>query len=344
MTYDVAQSWPLSFAETPRLRFRADSGEVVLRAAESGEEPRIELSGPNAHAVKLKLRSDGAWVYADAEMRGDPSRGGAVFTLVVPADVHATVRTDFGDISAGGFGPCELDLASDLGAVSVSESRGRLRLKSDVGQIEASGISGSVVEVKTEVGSINLFDVEGRLTLRTETGEVEGRSLAGSLDARSEFGSMRLELTRLDPGEHAVRSGYGAVDVELPRDAEVRLEVEVEGGSAHVEYKSRPQAPTLLRLATESGSLWVREGPPRGSDAAAWSKPQAAPAPYLSSDPRPAPELHPAQVPSAHAGAADDDRPPFDYDAELARILMLVAAGELSSRDANELIAALRQR
>ena len=344
MTHDVAQTWPLTFADTPRLRFRADSGAVVLRSAGPGEEPRIELSGSRADATKLRLRSDGAWVYADAEMRGDPAQGGAVYTLILPADIHATVRTDFGEISAGGFGPCELVLASDLGAVTVSESRGRLRVKSDVGRVEVTGVAGSVVDAKTEVGAIHLFDVEGQLVLRTETGEIEGRALAGSLDARTEFGTVRLELVRLDPGKHSVRADCGAVDVELPRDADVCLDVEVDGGSAQVDYKSRPKASTVLRLSTGTGSLWVREGPARGFDAVAWPEPQSAPNPQPQADPWPRPEPRPSSPPAARAGEAGREAPPFDYDAELARILMLVAAGELSSRDANELIAALRQR
>jgi hypothetical protein len=41
--------------------------------------------------------------------------------------------------------------------------------------------------------------------------------------------------------------------------------------------------------------------------------------------------------------SADDARP-FDYDAELARILTLVAAGEISARDANELIESLQRQ
>jgi hypothetical protein len=137
---------------------------------------------------------------------------------------------------------------------------------------------------------------------------------------------VALDLDRLDHGKHIVRSGWGSVDVTIPRDAEVRLEVKVDGGSARVDYRSRPEAAAVLHASTDSGSLRIRQGLARGD-----ARPSR---PHASDVPRPA----------GHSHDAGDRAPrPLDYDAELARILMLVAVGELTTRDANELLEALKQ-
>jgi hypothetical protein len=119
MTDEAVQTWELAFSGPPRLEFRGESGDVVLRAAAPGEPCRLELSGPRAEKVTVHVRTGGSRVGVNAESRGDPSRGGAVFTFTVPRDLHASIASDFGGITAEGLGPCDLDLSTDLGSLRL---------------------------------------------------------------------------------------------------------------------------------------------------------------------------------------------------------------------------------
>ena len=334
MTRDAVQTWDLAFGDPPRLEFRAEGGEVVIRAAAPGEAHRLELAGRRADRMDVRVRSTGSCVYVDADSEDDPTGEGAAYTLVVPAELQAVVRTSFGSVTVEGLGPCDLDIKSDLGAVRVNDVCGRLRLRSDVGEVEVSRMAHGELEAHTSTGAVRVLDVDGRLRLSADTGEVSGRGVAGIVAARTEHGQVVLDIVRLDDGEHEARSEWGAVEVALPRDAEVRLDVKVSHGSARIDYKSRPDARAVLRTSTDWGSIWVREGLASGAGRPSPS-PQTAPSPSPTPDPG-------AQRPARH-GEPADGAPPFDYDAELARILTLVAAGELSARDANELIQSLQR-
>jgi hypothetical protein len=293
------------------------------------------VTGPGAVVLVVGVYTGAGRVRVDGDPRGDPSQGGATFTFTDPAELHASERTDFGSVWVQGLGPCDLEIGSDLGAVRLADVCGRLRLETEVGAIDVSGMAHGDLEAKTEVGAIRLTDVDGRIVVETEHGSIDGRGISGVIAARAEHGKVSLDLDRLDPGEHVVRSGWGAVDVSIPRDIEVRLDVRVDGGTARVDYQSRPEAAAVLRASTDSGSLRIREGLARGD---ALSRHPRVPAATRSSGPGPS---------TAAVGHRDDAfvREPrlMDYDADLARILTLVAAGELSARDANELLEALKQ-
>jgi len=330
ITDEAVQTWELAFSGPPRLEFRGESGDVVLRAAAPGEPCRLELSGPRAEKVTVQVRTGGSRVSVNAESRGDPSRGGAVFTFTVPRDLHASIASDFGGITAEGLGPCDLDLSTDLGSLRLRDVCGRLRLKSEVGQIEVTGMAHGDLEARTETGAIRLVEVDGRIAAESETGEIMGRGVSGMIAAQTEYGSVTMQFVRPDHGEHVVRSESGSVEVEIPRDVAVRLELEVEDGSVRSDYRSRPDAPAVLRATTERGSIRIREGMAIGAQTVGG----------LGRSARPESEATPTSAPSTPRSS--DEGRPFDYDAELARILTLVAAGELSARDANELLEALR--
>jgi hypothetical protein len=110
----------------------------------------------------------------------------------------------------------------------------------------------------------------------------------------------------------------GSVRLELARGMDVCIETHTALGSVRNSYPMRADAPTRLVLATEMGSLRVEEARavrPTRRPSVAWSEGGAA---SEAEAPRPRPE-----------------------DPELERILKMVEAGELSARDADELLRAM---
>jgi hypothetical protein len=319
--YETAATWPLPFGERAELELKSDLGSIHLEPVATGEEPRIEATGHDAGRITVNIRRDGDLVKVKID-QGHSNRRmwgswDARITVYLPRDVRAAVHTDAGSVEARDLGPCELKLTSDAGRIQLRNVRGRLRLATDAGQ-------------------------------------VTGKGLAGSFDVETDAGKVDLAIDALDPGEHQVRTDVGAIRVDLARGLDVRVETRASVGSVRCDYPSRPDAPAVLRVSTDVGTVRVREagagdGPESWAWATAgvehgWPSPPPPPVPPtppfgFQSEPRQSGgEAGGEPGPRAGRSAGSGSRP---TSLEVERILKMVEAGELSARDADELLRAM---
>jgi len=194
----------------------------------------------------------------------------------------------------------------------------RAALETHAGSVNVRNLEGCELAVKANAGKIDLVDVYGLMRLSADAGSITGRGLGGSFDIEAQAGSVRLEILDLQPGEHRVRATMGSVRVELGRGMDVCIETHTSLGSVRNQYPTRLDAPVRLVLSTEMGSVRVDES----------SVPRATRRP--SSDAFETDVSYPGQT----------SRPPRE-DLELERILRMVEAGQLSARDADELLRAM---
>lgn len=330
--HEQGRTWPLPFGERAELDVTSDLGSLTLLPVAPGAEPRVEVSGRDVNRIDVTVDRDGNTVRVRVRRRPSMrhwfgSWDGAT-VVHVPRDVRARLHTDLGSIEARDLGPCDLRISTDAGRIAVE-------------------------------------DVTGRLRLAAAAGKISGRRLAGSLDAETDAGAISLAIERLDPGEHRVRADAGSVTIALAPGLDVRVETSAGLGSVRNEYPSHPDAPALLRAATDLGSVRVHEaradddaderlhddsgvrvhagvfGPDwerqfKDKFAGAWTTPPAPPPP-------PAPPFRSERAEEAGAGTPGD-RPAGRGQAvnpEVERILKMVEAGELSARDADELLRAI---
>ena len=192
-------------------------------------------------------------------------------------------------------------------------------VETSAGSVSVRGLEACELGIKASAGKIDLVELYGVMHLAAEAGSITGRAVGGYFDVETQAGSVRLEILDLQPGEHRIRATMGSVRVDLARGMDVYIETHTAMGSVRTSYPVRQAAPARLMLSTEMGSIRVEEGPPfRPTHRQFVSEvpPQSAPAPPV----------------------ATKDRPP---DPELERILKMVEAGELSARDADELLRAM---
>jgi hypothetical protein len=197
----------------------------------------------------------------------------------------------------------------------------RASVQSNAGSISVRGLEGCELGIKANAGKIDLVDVYGLLHLGADAGTITGRGLGGFFDVETHAGSVRLEILDLQPGEHRIRATMGSVRLELARGIDVCIETRTAMGSIRNNYPVRLDAPARLLLATEMGSVRVEE----------------------------ASVVRPARRPTIASGEASEGgaQPTRDTseapreDPELERILKMVEAGELSARDADELLRAM---
>jgi hypothetical protein len=180
---------------------------------------------------------------------------------------------------------------------------------------------------------MTLDDVRGRMKISVDSGSVKGEKLGGTFDIRSMAGSVKLGIVSLDAGDHIVRAAMGAVKVELAAGLLVRVETSATLGSARSNYPSTADAPAVLRLEAELGSVKVRQVDPsadeRHGDWPDWRRTWQ----------------NVSQAVASTLAAVDELAPkpprPEPTD-EVRRVLELVQEGALSVPDAERLLRAMR--
>jgi hypothetical protein len=310
MTMHNGNVWELAFDQPAVLELQAEFGNLSLVPVEPGQSPRLELSRSSGDNVDVHVEK----VDEVVRVTLDPRRGfnnwfaggwDCRAVLYVPRDVHAALQTNAGSVSVRGLDGCELG-------------------------------------IKANAGKIDLVDVYGLMHLAADAGSITGRALGGFFDVQTQAGSVKLEILDLQPGEHRFRASMGSVRLDLARGMDVCIETRTSLGSVRNNYPVRPEAPRRLLLSTEMGSVRVDEGPPMRS-----ARRSASPRPPGSSSSSPDASATDGPSPSASDEAQAETLRPASAsrsareDPELERILKMVEAGELSARDAEELLQAM---
>jgi hypothetical protein len=197
----------------------------------------------------------------------------------------------------------------------------RASLQNNAGTVNVRGLDGCELGIKSNAGKIDLVNVFGLMHLSADAGSVTGRELGGLFDVETQAGSIRLEILELLPGEHRIRATMGSVRLDLAKGMDVCIETRSALGSVRNQYPVRTEAPARLVLSTDMGSIRVDESSTRV---------ERRQTPSASSAP-----------PRRAANGAPEAPKAVPGDPELERILKMVEAGELSARDADELLRAM---
>ncbi|MEO8878388.1 MAG: DUF4097 family beta strand repeat-containing protein, partial [Polyangiaceae bacterium] len=301
-TDEVQTRWELPFGEIAEIALHADAFSILVEPVEDGGTPRIETSGKSRKAPDITVTREGNVVRVHVGMaRGIPFLDwivGPASTLHVrvPADIRGRIHTGAGTLRARDLENCQLELVTDVGTIKAERLHGKLRLL-------------------------------------TSAGTIDGTDLAGSLDVETSAGTIDLSVLALDPGSHRVHTSAGTVRVDLARDVVVRVDASSSFGGARVKFPSSPDAAATLAVSSDAGTVRVRESHGRGRSRhhhehaewrqhhgharSMWNAPYRQPAPAVvrQAPPPPATETN---------------------DAELDRVLKMVAEGTLSPEDAGE--------
>ena len=197
----------------------------------------------------------------------------------------------------------------------------RADIQADAGRVTVEDLVGCELRIRTNAGKIALQNVFGRCHLAADAGSVSGHRVGGSFDVETRAGSVRLEIVDLHPGEHRIRATMGSVRLTLARGMDVCIATYSTLGSVRSTFPSRQGAPARLTLSTEMGSVRIDDGAP--------------------SQPWPAPAAAGAAATGATTTTVGERPRPAPVDADVERILKMVEAGQLSARDADDVLRAL---
>jgi hypothetical protein len=299
-------TWELPFGPIPAIELSADMAAVTLVPVEPDGAPRLVAEGRLAKRMRPEIRRDGDTLHVGVEWQGD-------------LDLLRSFWPWGGKLRLTAYLPHGV----------------RATVHADAGLLRARDLDGCELSLHAEAGAVDLENVRGRILVRASASKIEGRGLAGSFDVEASVSALRLGIVGLDPVRHRVRTEMGAAEIDLARGLAVRIEPRASVGEAEVDYPETPGAGAVLEVSTELGTVRVRSS----------SEPAMAPSPQRRTPYREPPASVPE--PSVASDASGAARAPFDGSAvpedALERVLVMVAKGKLSPRDAGELIRALGQ-
>ncbi len=193
---------------------------------------------------------------------GDNVRMDAEYTLRVPKNFSAAMRTRGGSITASGL-TGEVSADTSGGKLKFAQLTGRLDARTSGGSISLDACAGDLtvatsggaidcksgrgtLDARTSGGSIGVRDFTGDAEVKTSGGKLTLENIQGTLTGKTSAGSITASLPDPVPGNVTLQTSAGSIDVALPAKAAVSVEAKTGMGNV------RTEIPMLATRSSES--------------------------------------------------------------------------------------------
>jgi DUF4097 and DUF4098 domain-containing protein YvlB len=200
-----------------------NNGEVTATSIEAGSE-NIELDSEfgavtlkNAHGKNVILTSN----------------NGTVTLKEVRATGDITAKTDFGNTTLENSSSSSLRIESNNGAVSLTKLRAskEIKVEDEFGEIELDQAFAASYDLHANGGSITVDGAKGKLKANTEFGGIRIKNAeAVTLDLETTNGTVEFSGS-LGTGPHTIHSEFGGVNLTLPADSNLSVDLKTEFGN-----------------------------------------------------------------------------------------------------------------
>ena len=217
-----------------------DFGEITLDNIEGAVSASTNSGAVTATSIKasgenIDLKSEfGAITLKKANGKDITldTNSGSVKLDEVRASGKLTASTEFGDVSIDNGSADSLSVDTNSGGVSLT----KLTVKKDIhvqdefGGLELSQACAASYDLNTNSGEITIDGVKGKLAANTEFGGIEiSNAESVTLDIRTNSGTINFDGS-LGAGPHVVKSEFGAVELTLPADMKLNVDLRTEFG------------------------------------------------------------------------------------------------------------------
>ena len=225
---------------------------AVAKITAWGEDERA--AAELLERVAIGTKSEGGLLTIRPEVGGEGKAGRfkADFTLTVPKDLAAILRTKSGDIGADGI-EAKVDASSLSGNIVMARGGGPTVFRTKSGDVKGTSLSGDVT-VSLLSGNVHLEDVEGGIECSTKSGNFFVRGRTGSVTVNLLSGDIEIE-DRRGPLELRTKSG----DIRL-EDTDGPLDCKTMSG----DIRCRTVRSESIAASTMSGDLRVGASVPMG--------------------------------------------------------------------------------
>jgi DUF4097 and DUF4098 domain-containing protein YvlB len=205
------------------LSVSSNNGEVTATSIKAGSET-IEMDSEFG-AVTLK-NANGKNVILT-------SNSGTVTLKEVRATGDITIKTDFGNATFENCSGDSLSIETSNGAVSLTKLRvsKEIKVEDEFGEIELDQAFAASYDLHTNGGSITMDGAKGKLKANTEFGGIRIRNAeAVTLELKTNNGAVDFTGS-LGKGPHMINSEFGEVNLTLPADSNLSVDLKTEFGS-----------------------------------------------------------------------------------------------------------------
>ena len=222
------------------LHVETNNGEVNASSIDAGNKD-LDLNSEFG-AITLKA-ANGNDITID-------SNSGAITLNGVRATGNITIQTDFGNTSFENGSADSLNIDTNNGAVALTKvSIGKdIKVQDEFGEIELQQAMADSYDIHTNSGSITVDGVKGKLKAHTEFGGIKIENAeAVTLDIETNSGAVEFNGS-LGAGPHIVNSEFGEINLTLPTDVELNVDLSTEFG------KIKSDLPITIALTETSNS------------------------------------------------------------------------------------------
>ncbi len=215
-------------AATPRVVVDTFNGEVTVTIGESaaakavvtkwstGSTQEAAEDGLVAIEVSMTQEGDAIHIKTQATQKNFMGSRGANVAVQVPEGGLLDLHTNNGKIAATGK-TGDIVAKTSNGPVEVKESKGKLDLSTSNGKLLVRGGA-------------------GKLALKTSNGDIDIKADNAVIDADTANGSVFFGGS-LAEGEHLFQTHNGKVTLNLPAEAQFRIDAETKHGKIDSDFK-----------------------------------------------------------------------------------------------------------
>jgi len=204
------------------LTVKTNSGEVNASSIEAGRET-IDLRSDFGNVILKKARAK------DIAL---DSNSGAITLSEVRATGDLTTNTDFGNTKFENGSAASLHAETNSGKVSLLKINitKEIFVKDDFGDIELEQAFAASYDMHANSGSITVDGAKGTLKADSDFGNITiNNAEAVTLTVETNSGSVEFSGT-LGVGPHFIKSDFGGIDLTLPADAKLTVDLKTDFG------------------------------------------------------------------------------------------------------------------
>ena len=205
------------------LSVQTNSGKVTATSIVAGSE-NIDLSSDFGSVILKK--ASGKDITLD-------SNSGAITLGEVRATGDLTTNTDFGNTTIENGSSDSLHTETNSGKVSLSKLKvnNQIFVKDDFGDIELDQAFAASYDLHTNSGAITIDGVKAKLKAHTDFGNIKITNAESvTLDLKTNSGSVEFSGS-LGAGPHIVESDFGEIDLTLPADSKLDVDLKTDFGT-----------------------------------------------------------------------------------------------------------------
>lgn len=217
-----------------------DFGEINLDNVEGAVSATTNSGMVTATAIKatgenIDLKSEFGAITLEKANGKDitlETNSGTIRLDEVRATGMLTTSTEFGDITIENGSAASLDVNTNSGGVSLTKLtvKKEITVEDEFGSIDLNQALAASYDLHTNSGEITIDGAKGKLTANTEFGGIKiSNAESVTLDIRTNSGNVAFDGS-LGAGPHIVRSEFGAVDLVLPADIQLNVDLSTESG------------------------------------------------------------------------------------------------------------------